>query len=177
MTRASAPQHRYDPLSRFLHWTVGLLIIAQFILGWTMPDVHGTAPPAGLIAWHVVLGTALIAVIAIRIVWAFVRRSPPEHEQHAALSFTAGLVHKGLYALLLAVPLLGWLNANGRTWSLKIAGIVPLPNLASPHSVGAAIGEWHSAAATIFIVLIGLHVFAALVHRFVMKDGAFERMI
>lgn len=93
------------------------------------------------------------------------------------MSFAASATHKLLYVALIAVPLLGWLNANGRTWQLKLTGAIPLPTIAAPHSLGAAIGEWHSLSATLFIVLIGMHALAALVHRFVMKDGAFERMI
>ncbi|AIV54314.1 prokaryotic cytochrome b561 family protein [Burkholderia pseudomallei MSHR1153] len=177
MTPSTRTPDRYDLLSRILRWSVAALVLAQFALGWTMPDVHGTAPPVGLVAWHVALGTALIVVIAARLLWSIVRRSPPAHQQGALLSFAASATHKLLYAALIAVPLLGWLNANGRTWQLKLAGAIPLPTIAAPHSLGAAIGEWHSLSATLFIVLIGMHALAALVHRFVMKDGAFERMI
>ncbi|WP_273743976.1 cytochrome b [Burkholderia mallei] len=177
MTPSTRTPNRYDLLSRILHWSVAALVLAQFALGWTMPDVHGTAPPVGLVAWHVALGTALIVVIAARLLWPIVRRSPPAHQQGALLSFAASATHKLLYVALIAVPLLGWLNANGRTWQLKLAGAIPLPTIAAPHSLGAAIGEWHSLSATLFIVLIGMHALAALVHRFVMKDGAFERMI
>lgn len=77
MTPSTRTPDRYDLLSRILHWSVAALVLAQFALGWTMPDVHGTAPPVGLVAWHVALGTALIVVIAARLLWSIVRRSRP----------------------------------------------------------------------------------------------------
>ncbi len=42
----------YDGVARFLHWLIVLLIAAQFVIGWTMPDIHKGTLPEGLIAWH-----------------------------------------------------------------------------------------------------------------------------
>lgn len=75
------------------------------------------------------------------------------------------------------VPVLGWLNANGRTCHIGLGSGFSLPAIAAPHTLGAAIGELHSAWATAPAILSGLHACAALAHRFVMKDGVLARML
>src|SRR5260370_13682856 len=67
---------RYDSVSRLLHWLTLALLIAQYALGWFMPDVHGTAPPAGLQIWHVGVATTLFAVVPARPVSALLRATP-----------------------------------------------------------------------------------------------------
>ncbi|WP_179708814.1 cytochrome b [Paraburkholderia bryophila] len=168
---------RYDAVSRLLHWLSLLLLVAQFSIGWLMPDADSVKAPAGLVAWHVGIGTSLLAVFAARLVWVAMRRSPGPVDQHGMLRFLATAVHVSMYALLLLVPLLGWLNASGRGWAVRLAGVWDMPQLATPDSLGASIGEWHSASATVLLVLIGLHVFAVLVHQIGFKDRLLQRML
>ncbi len=168
---------RYDAVSRVLHWLSLLLLVAQFSLGWLMPDADSVKAPAGLVAWHVGIGTSLLALFAARLVWAAMRRSPGPVDQHGGLRFLAAAVHVSMYALLLLVPLLGWLNASGRGWVVRLAGVLDMPPLATPDSLGASIGEWHSTSATILLILIGLHVFAVVVHQVGFKDRLLRRML
>lgn len=168
---------RYDAVSRLLHWLSLMLLIVQFGLGWLMPDADSMTTPAGLAAWHVGVGTSLLAVLTARLVWAVMRPSPGAAEQSDVLRFLAAAVHVSLYAALLVVPVLGWLNAGGRGWVVRLAGLWDMPQLATPDSLGASIGEWHSASATVLLILIGLHVFAVFVHQFGFKDGLLRRML
>lgn len=105
------------------------------------------------------------------------RHSPGPVDQHGALQYLAGAVHVSMYALLLLVPLLGWLNAGGRGWTVRLAGVWDMPQLATPDSLGASICEWHSASATVLLILIGLRVFAVLVHQIGFKDRLLRRML
>ena len=59
---------RYDTVARLLHWLIVALVIAQYAIGWTMPDVHRDTQPVGLIAAHLLVGTALLAAMACRVV-------------------------------------------------------------------------------------------------------------
>lgn len=168
---------RHDRLTRLFHWSMALLVAAQFAVGWTMPDVHGTAPPLGLVLLHVNLGVLLLLIAVPRLLWSGARKPIAQAEQRRALAFIANATHKLLYASLIAVPVLGWLNANGRTWHVGLGNGFSLPAIAAPHTLGASIGELHSAWATALAILIGLHACAALAHRFVMKDGVLSRML
>jgi cytochrome b561 len=35
-----------------LHWLTVLVVAMQFVIDWTMPDVHKDTQPVSLIAWH-----------------------------------------------------------------------------------------------------------------------------
>jgi cytochrome b561 len=167
---------RYGHVARLLHWVIVALVIAQFVLGWTMPDVHRGMQPVGLIGWHIATGAALIAAMALRIVWRLTHR-PPSSSLPPVLDTVSRATHFLLYAALIAVPVLGWVNASSRGWAVKLFGALRLPALASDGSaLGLSMGDIHSALAWVLLVLIGMHVGAALFHRFVLKDKVLQRI-
>jgi len=174
---ALAQRPAYDGIARLLHWLVALLIAAQFVIGWTMPDVHRDTLPNGLIAWHLGVGAAIVAAVACRVVWR-ATHAPQPAELSRALSFISGATHTLLYALLIGVPLAGWANASSRGWAVKLFGIVRYPDLSATGSpTGHALGGVHSVLAWVLLALIGLHIGGALFHRIVLKDNVLQRML
>ena len=167
---------RYSLVARLLHWSIVILVAAQFVLGWTMPEVHRDTQPVGFIAWHLATGAALIAAMVARVVWRLTHR-PPAGDLSPLLDTVSRVTHFLLYAVLIAVPVLGWANASSRGWTVKLLGTLDLPALASTgSSVGHAMGDVHSVLAWVLLALIGMHVGAALFHRFVLKDKVFQRI-
>jgi cytochrome b561 len=168
---------KYDAISRLLHWLVVLLVGAQFVLGWTMPDVHRDTQPVGLIAWHLATGTALLAAMACRILWRATHRGPAD-DLAQPLRALSRLTHGALYALLVAVPVLGWINASSRAWPVSLFSAIPLPALSpAGSSFGHAMGNIHGVLAWALFSIICLHVGAALLHRFVLRDDVLKRMM
>lgn len=174
---ATPSRGRYDMMSRTLHWLTLVLLVAQFALGWLMPEADEIKVPSGLVAWHIGVGASLLVVIVARVGWALVRRAPTPVDQSPELRAVANILHMALYALLILVPLLGWLNADGRGWVVKLAGVVQFPQISNPSSPDLSIGDLHSASATILLILIGVHVFAVLVHQNIFKDRLMRRML
>jgi cytochrome b561 len=89
----------------------------------------------------------------------------------------AGLTHAGLYALLFALPLLGWasINAAGRT--VDLFGW-PLPALVgADEDLGDALLAWHVNAAWALLALGVMHAAAALWHHFVLRDSVLSAML
>ncbi|MFM0732673.1 cytochrome b/b6 domain-containing protein [Paraburkholderia sediminicola] len=168
---------RYDVASRLFHWSCALLLVAQFSIGWLMPDADSVKTPSGLVAWHVGIGSALLVIFSVRLVWVVMRKAPGSDEPRMVLRFLAVAVHSSMYVLMLLVPLLGWLNASGRGWVVRLAGIWRLPELATANSTGAALGEWHSTSAIVLLIFIGLHIFAVVVHQIGFRDSLLGRML
>jgi cytochrome b561 len=167
----------YDSVARFLHWLVVLLIAAQFVIGWTMPEVQRDTLPEGLIAWHVAVGTALVAAMVARVAWRVTHRPPPDHLT-PLLGTLSRATHALLYAALIVVPLLGWANASSRGWTVELFGELTLPDLTQRgSSVGRLMGDLHGSLAWVLFALIVMHVGAALFHRFVLKDNVLQRML
>jgi len=167
----------YDAVARTLHWLTVLLVAMQFVIGWTMPDVHKDTHPVNLIAWHLGVGATLVAVTAIRVIWRLTHWPTPD-ELPPLLSVVSRITHVLLYAALVLVPLLGWINASSRGWTVRLLGVVPYPALSEPGSTfGDEMGDVHGILAWVLFALIGLHVVAALFHRFVLKDHVLQRML
>jgi cytochrome b561 len=173
----SAAISKYDPFARLLHWLIVLLLIAQYVVAWTMPGIHRGTKPVGLIVWHLELGVAIVAVMVVRLAWRFMRPEPEAADGSPLMQQVARLTHGLLYLLLVVQPLLGWVNASSRGWPLTLFGAVPLPALASEGSaIGHLCGDLHSLLAWCMLGLIGLHVAAALYHHFLLRDNLLKRM-
>jgi len=89
----------YDAVARTLHWLTVLLVAMQFVIGWTMPDVHKGTQPVNLIAWHLGVGATLVAVMAIRVIWRLTHWPTPD-ELPLLLSVVSRITHVLLYAAL-----------------------------------------------------------------------------
>ena len=77
----------------------------------------------------------------------------------------------------MVMPLLGWmvLSAKGRV--VPVFGL-ELPALMAPnHTLAETLEELHETIGTIGYYLIGLHVLAALVHHFILRDKMVRRML
>jgi cytochrome b561 len=91
---------------------------------------------------------------------------------------TSEAVHWLLYALVLATTITGWLFASFRGGSMSFFYLVPMPMLASDNpAAGKAIDGLHQAMEWTLLVVIGLHVAAALVHIFVYRNRVMQRML
>ncbi|MGI4812340.1 MAG: cytochrome b [Janthinobacterium lividum] len=170
-------ERTYDGVARVLHWMIVILIAVQFVIGWTMPDVHRDTRPVGLIAWHLGVGALIIAAMAVRVIWRITHRPPPDNVS-LLLNLASRLTHVLLYVALLAVPLLGWANASSRGWTVKLLWILPLPSLTAAGSAfGHACGDIHGILAWLLLALIGVHIAAALFHSLILKDRVLHRML
>src|ERR1700704_5610310 len=99
------------------------------------------------------MDTSLLLAVTLRLTWAAIRPQREPGVESSLLTLVSTAVHMSLYALLLLVPLLGWLNAAGRGWSVRLAGLFQLPQIATAESFGASLGEWHSTAAALLLVI------------------------
>lgn len=170
----------YDPVARIAHWLTVLLVAAQFVLGWTMPHIHRDTRPVGLIAWHLVVGSTLLVVVVFRLAWRLTHRPPPTPPGLPLWQRrTAAMTHAALYALLLLVPITGWASASARVWVVRAFGVLPLPQILPAHArIGFRLGDVHGdILAWALLVIVSLHVLAALYHRFVLRDTVLGRML
>ncbi len=169
----------YGAVAKVLHWTIVLLIVTQFVLGLAMPHVGRGAQPVGLIGLHVSFGALILAVAVLRLIWRLTHPVPLETDNVPAWQVrAAGATHALLYALLLIVPLLGWIYGATRGWTPMLFGIIPLPQIVATGSpIGRALGEYHNLSAWVLLGAIGLHVLATAYHHFFLRDRVLERML
>ena len=172
------PHLQYGTPAKIFHWLVVALLVVQYPLGWLMPDIHrGMQPGAGMI-WHVSFGIVILLLIVLRLIWRLTHPVAPESSLPRWQRLGAEAVHWLLYGLVLATTLTGWLFASFRGWSISLFYLVPLPMLSADNpAAGRAINGWHQKMEWALLIVIGLHVAAALVHLFVYRDRIMQRML
>jgi cytochrome b561 len=120
----------------------------------------------------------VVALIFLRFAWRLTHPVSPESSLPPWQRLSSEAVHWLLYLLVLATTFTGWLFASFRGWSVSFFYVFPLPMLASDNAAaGRAIDGLHQAAEWSLLILIGIHVAAALVHRFIYRDGVMDRML
>jgi cytochrome b561 len=173
-------QNRYTRTAIVLHWLVLVLLVAQYIVGWTMPHIGRNTPVTTLISLHFSIGVLILGVIVVRLIWRIIHGEPaPEAGVPLWQVRSARVVHGLLYLLLVVVPLLGWLNASYRGMPITFFELVRVPQLIGAHAAGWAwTGDTHVLVAEYAILpLVGLHIAAALYHYFIRRDRVLQRML
>jgi len=176
----SAARPGYDGTAKFLHWAVLALLVAQFIIAWTMPHIGRNTKPDTLINLHLSFGVVVLAVAVARLGWRMTHREPqplagiPPWQMRSAR-----VIHWLLYVLLFVVPILGWISASWRGFPVVLFGLVELPKVMATRLPGWNwTGDVHGILANYaMLALVGLHVAAALYHYVVRKDGVLQRML
>ncbi len=169
----------YSSVAKSLHWLILALLVVQFAIAWTMPEIGRGSVPTGLIDWHLSVGLAILAVMIVRLAWRLTHPAPPAPaDLPRALATLSRMTHYLLYAVLMVLPLLGWANASSRGWAVKLFGAVPLPPLvAKGSSIGHSLGDVHGTLAIALLVIVALHVSGALYHALVLNDRTLQRML
>jgi len=172
------PAADYGTASKSLHWLIAALLLAQFPLGWLMPDIRRGMMPGTPMMVHVSIGTVIFALIILRLVWRLTHPVAPDTALPAWQRTASGAVHWLLYVLVLATTLSGWFYVSMRGWTIDVFGLLRLPGLVEQGSqLGRSLGRLHEGLTAALAVLVGLHVGAALVHLFVYRDRIMQRML
>lgn len=170
---------RYSRLSMSLHWLMLLLIAATYAcmeLREFFP--RGSDPREAMKTWHFMLGLSILFLMIVRISARFLTPAPPIVPAPVAWQqWSANLVHLALYALMIGMPIAGWiiLSAEGRP--VPFFGLELPPLAAKSHSLAETFEELHETAGQVGYFLIGAHALAALFHHYVVRDNTLRRML
>jgi cytochrome b561 len=168
---------QYGTTAKLLHWLVVALLVVQYLIGWLMPDIH-RGPPGTPMIMHISFGMVILLLIVLRLAWRITHPVAPESSLPAWQRLSSEAVHWLLYVLVLATTISGWLFASFRGWSVSLFYLIPLPMPSGENrAAGRFIDGWHQAMEWSLLVLIGIHVLAALAHLFVYRDRVMHRML
>lgn len=166
----------FDALARLLHWGMAVLVMAMLFIGVGM--VASLALRPMLIELHRPLGIAILLLALVRLYHRW--RSPPpplpaDLPRPQALAAKAS--HWLLYALMLAMPLLGWSMLSAGGYPVPMVGALRLPALV-PHdpTLYAWLRGAHGVLGYALFALVLMHLAAALYHAWVRRDGVFDAM-
>ena len=168
----------YTPIAKGLHWLMAVLILGLLVLGIVMHEMPLSPRKLELYAWHKWFGVTVFLLVWLRLAWRL-RHRPPALA--ATLSSTwQGLAHAGhalLYALMVVIPLSGWLMSSAKGVQTVWFGVVPLPDLLGrDRELGDLLQQAHQVLNLLLMLTLAGHVLAALWHHFVLKDDTLRRM-
>jgi len=172
---------RYTATARWLHWVTAaaLLVVAGLglWLGWAPPQEE--ALKLRIYNIHESIGLTLLPVTLLRLAWRWRHPPPPGPAQPRALEWAAGLNHAALYALLLAMPVVGLLATNAWGFPLRWFGLLPIPSpIGTDTALAPALTALHGWMALALGLLVLAHAGAALLwHGLLRRDGVLRRML
>jgi cytochrome b561 len=183
------PTHRYTYLAITFHWTMAALITVQLGWGWWMQRL-----PAGYAKFeayqrHLELGFVILMLAVVRIAWRLRTPKPPYTEEVLELPgwhhVTARGSHLALYAMMVALPLTGWIALFAVSPAFPVAffgfrapvapGLAELP-ITRADQLEELAQTVHVGLAWAMVVTIVLHVGGALVHHLIHRDPVLTRM-
>lgn len=170
---------RYGVVSQFLHWTLVVLVILQFVLGFTAAGMPISVQRLVLLVRHKSIGMTILALVLLRLTWRGFSPVPALPKQMPSLHKTAAhLSHVLLYALLISMPIVGWITSSASHLTVTWFGLFAFPDLVGPDAHLAKLAKaTHGAMAWMLLAVASLHALAALWHHFMLKDDVLRRML
>ena len=118
-------REKFSPLTITFHWIVGLAIIGLLAVGIYMVDLPKGEFRSWLYGWHKVIGTTVLMVAAVRLLWRW-RNGMPEPAadypewQHKLATF----VHIVLLIATIGLPVSGALYSYGAGYPVPISDAI-----------------------------------------------------
>ena len=169
----------YGGVAKGLHWLIVVLLIVQFTIAWTMPDINPRTPPSTLVDLHFSIGVTILFIALLRLLARW-RYPVPLINDNVPVwqDWTARATHGLLYLLLFVLPILGWVDAGFRGLPIHFYGMVTIPPIvAVSRGLAGTTGDIHTLVSYALLGVVGLHVLATLYHHFWLRDRVFYRML
>lgn len=168
----------FDPVIKFLHWLSVLLIVAVFVLAFSI-DLVPTAEKQLFLQLHRSVGLAIWAITIGRLIWRQFTRFPNWPASMSLAVRTATTISEyALYLMLLVQPILGILHtgAHGDKVNLFFLGNLP-PVLKPDRPFAKQLHDVHAMVGYLLLGLIGLHAVSGLYHHFWRRNHTLTAML
>jgi len=171
--------NHYHRASIALHW----IMLALFVGVYATIELRvlfekGTETRELMKNLHFMLGLCVFGLVWLRLAMRIKHPAPPiEPTPPASQEMLAKLAHVALYALMIGMPLAGWLLLSASGKPIPFFGL-ELPALIGKNKeLAGQIKEVHEFVGTLGYFLIGAHAAAALFHHYIKRDNTLLRML
>lgn len=176
---------RYPAVLRLLHWLIAIAVICGLALGLTLgilgfegaKNTFGLPVTNAIYKYHKSLGVTILGLMALRLlVRLFIRKPPYASPLPRVNRVTSSLVHGLLYVLLLIQPVLGWAATAAGDFPIEFYQWQLPKFLTKDPALSTTLYHVHFAVGLLLLVVITVHVTAALFHRLAVGDSVMKRM-
>lgn len=157
---------------------MAFILISMLCLGLTMVQ--------SLAVWqieavnlHKSFGLLALILVIIRLLHKLSSNAPSRRNELPSWQvFLARLTHTGLYLGMILMPVSGWLMQSSDGRVVSFFGWITLPHIVQPDiRIYAVFREMHAIIAWLFLILIFMHIAAALYHGLVKRDDVLSSML
>ena len=171
---------RWGLVSKLLHWLAALAILLLLVHGWWMTHLAPRPDRLAHYAGHSALGFDLLALVVLRLLWRWVNPVPQlPADLKGWERLAAHLGHFGLYLLMFAAALTGWVLAGTMRVPITkdLFGIYVPPLITGiERSLRNQIESAHMILAYLLAALVVVHVIGALRHHFWKRNDILRGM-
>ncbi len=172
-------KEQWGSVSKTLHWVIVVLFLAMAWIGLTMGDMRNGPDKVATYALHKSIGITILVLMLLRLAWRLYAGAPdpvpgtPRWQERIAT-----LTHWALYALLIAMPISGWVMNSAAGFPLQWFGLFNLPAIAGKdHNLHELAEGVHEQLFWILVVVATLHAAAAFYHHLFQRDATLTRML
>ena len=176
---------RYSVLQRLIHWAVAICVIFVLPMGLTLgilgfdgvKNTFGMDATNFLYKYHKTFGVIILGLMILRLALRLVRGKPEYDQPLPSISRVASRISHGLlYLLLLVQPMLGWAATSAGGFPIEFFNSKLPALLSKDPALSKSLYAIHGTVGLLLLVLITIHVSAALMHRFMLRDTVMKRM-
>lgn len=180
----------YGAIAKWLHWITAILFLGSYISVYYRHwfTVKDTPANWNALQLHLSIGVTIGVIVALRIIWRITNRLPDPEPGARLEHIAARLGHYLLYAVMIIMPITGYLGTGVDTEYFFISDITSFKSTDIFASYFAAdmtfkefekpidfihkdiMGKW-----LVWLLILG-HISAALYHQFVKKDRTMKKM-
>ncbi|WCR58046.1 cytochrome b [Wolbachia endosymbiont of Ctenocephalides felis wCfeJ] len=170
--------NKYSLGLRIIHWVMAVFIIGMLCSGFYMKSLPMSSEiKFNIYAIHKAFGVTILGLIIVRIFFRVFTYVPSLPATLSRFEINASkTVHFGLYALMILMPLSGYIMSSASGREIKYLFHIPLLISRNKEVANIANGT-HSMLAYFMVFFIVLHILAALKHTFIDKQNIFKRII
>jgi len=167
---------RYTATAQLLHWITTAMLFLMLPFVWVAENF----PPGPIrVFWYLLhesFGITVFLLIIARVTWRFAHPPPPlPNDEPRGLRLVAASTHWLLYAVLLVMPVTGYLMAgNGQSVPFFF---LHLPGLPKNDPLGVLANTIHVYGQFVVYSLVALHIVGTVWHVAIRRDGRLDRML
>ncbi len=168
---------RYGVIAQVLHWGMFALIALQLVGGQVMDELpKQTAIRGFAYDAHETLGLVVLFLVFARLSWKMANPAPVGAGPHWQ-RLAARAAHVGLYVLMIAVPVVGYLMVDAKGYDVAFFGWTAPDLVATNKALADRLKNLHEVLAWSLTAIVAVHAGAAIWHHVIVRDGTLKRML
>ena len=169
----------YPVTSKLLHWLVAICVLTTAPVAITMTRLSEGPTRDTLYNFHKSLGVLILVLMILRLINRLAVGAPVAEPGIERWQKTvSSVVHTSFYVLLLAMPIVGYIANSAYGAPTPFFGLFDLPPIVDKNeTLSTPLFTIHRLVGWLVIILVLIHVSAALYHHFVRRDKVLQRML